>query len=261
MESGKLIARAALGAACGFHIERLARLAALEPDEIALLRDSMLPMQKIRAGQEIVVTGSRLILVAGWACRMRILPDGRRQVFSHLVPGDIIARRERPDRIGNGSVVTALVPTMLVDTAVPKCDIVREKIIRAYRAAAGLEARYFQSQILRLGRLTAMERIVHLLLEFGERLEAIGAGTMARFPLPVSQELLADTLGLTTVHINRTLKMLRHDRVLNWEAGYVTFSDPDRVAGLVHFDRVRREIPPVHYQRAAFDTRRVLVDG
>ncbi len=248
MESGKLIARAALGPGREFHIQRLARLASLEPHEIAMLRDSMLPLRQVRAGQEIVVAGAPLILATGWAYRTRILPDGRRQVFGHLVPGDIIERRERADRNRNESIVTALVPTELAEATLTKCEVANGKISRAYRAAAGLEARYFQSQILRLGRLTAIERIVHLLLELGERLEAIGAGTMARFPLPVSQELLADTLGLTTVHINRTLKMLRRDGVLIWEAGHVNIADPNRIAGLVHFDRLCREIPPVMCQ-------------
>ena len=84
-----------------------------------------------------------------------------------------------------------------------------------------------RDQIVRLGRQTAYERLVHLVLEFHHRLEAIGMVDGDSFSLPLTQEILADALGLSVVHINRTLQQVRRDRLLDMRGGQVTLRQPD----------------------------------
>lgn len=254
MESGKSIARAALSLDNEFHIRRMSALADLDISDITRLRAA--PRRKVVAGQEVVVGDRPIVIVAGWAYRTRVLSDGRRQVYGHLVPGDVIAPGGGSRRNG-GSFITALVSTIVIDAPLPNPESNGQPALaQAYAKAGQIEDRYLQSQILRLGRLTAPERLLHLLLEFGERLEAIMAGTASRFPLPVSQEVLADTLGLTTVHINRTLQLLRREGLVAWDAGYVSLTDPRRLAARVYFDHLRDEMrrpavqfAPPHLQR------------
>ena len=76
-----------------------------------------------------------------------------------------------------------------------------------------------RDQIVRLGRQTAYERLVHLVLEFHSRLQAIDMVDGNTFSLPLTQEILADALGLSVVHINRTLQQVRRDRLLDMRGG------------------------------------------
>jgi CRP-like cAMP-binding protein len=78
-----------------------------------------------------------------------------------------------------------------------------------------------------LGRQTAYERLVHLVLEFYGRLQAIGMVDGDSFALPLTQDILADALGLSVVHINRTLQQVRRDRLLDMRGGQVTLRQLD----------------------------------
>ena len=252
MESGKLIARAMLGIEQEFHVKRLGKLANLEHDDIARLRRASTLGRVVNGGKEIASEGGPVILVSGWACRISVLPDGRRQVFGHLIPGDVFERGPKMRRRGT-TIIVAQLPTTVIEGEVCSDGDGTSSIARACRLAIRSEGHYAQLQVLRLGRLTAVERMIHFFLELGERLETIGAGSFARFPLPISQEILADTLGLTKVHVNRTLQSLRSEGILSWKGGYADLVDPTRLASIVFFDRLRQETDtagPLHCSRS-----------
>jgi CRP-like cAMP-binding protein len=78
---------------------------------------------------------------------------------------------------------------------------------------------------VRLGRQTAYERMAHLLLELHARLTEIGEARGDSFNLPVKQEVLADALGLSLVHVNRTLQQMRRDRLVDMRGAQMTFLD------------------------------------
>ena len=79
--------------------------------------------------------------------------------------------------------------------------------------------------IVRLGRQTAYERMVHLMLEFHHRLQIAGLATNDSFPMPLTQEVMADSLGLSVVHVNRTLQQVRRDGLLEIRSGQVKLLD------------------------------------
>lgn len=162
--------------------------------------------------------GRRLVVVSGWACELRILPDGRRQIFGFLLPTDTIDTSLTQD-IGTRGVV-ALTPLQVVNAPDQAIEELRgpDALVRdAYRRQERL-----YDHMVRMGRLTARERVLHLLLELCERLDAVGLVRGDTFKIPLTQELFADTLGLSVVHINRTLKQLREEGWISLKSGSVT---------------------------------------
>jgi DNA-binding GntR family transcriptional regulator len=80
--------------------------------------------------------------------------------------------------------------------------------------------------------MSALERLCHLLLELRERLERIGLADERRMALPLTQEMMADALGLSIVHVNRTLQQLRQERMIELRAGVAHLVDVERMVEL-----------------------------
>ena len=91
--------------------------------------------------------------------------------------------------------------------------------------------------LVNIGRRNALERTAHFLLELGARLRLVGLATREGYDCPLSQNLLADALGLSAVHINRVLRELREDGLLTFQKGRVTFNDFDQLVAAVDFDK------------------------
>jgi biotin operon repressor len=86
-----------------------------------------------------------------------------------------------------------------------------------------------------MGRLSARERVTHLLLELRERLDRAGLVKGDTFRIPLTQEVFADALGLSVVHINRTMKQLRQSGSVVFKSGSVTIRDPERLAAMAQY--------------------------
>ena len=113
----------------------------------------------------------------------------------------------------------------------------------ALAATARAEEAGLCDQVVRLGRQTAYERLVHLILELYERLQKVGLVDGDSFSIPLTQELLADALGLSVVHINRTLQQVRRDKLLEMQSGRVTLLQPDRMRLLADWADPQRAVP------------------
>ena len=155
-------------------------------------------------GQELATP---LFVLSGWAARQRVLKDGRRQIIDVLLPGDLIGLCGY-DRPLLTSAVVAL--TDVVTCAAPAPDL-SPSLARAYALSRALAEAYLCAQVTRLGRMNAQDRICDLLLEILERLQLAGLARQGRLALPLTQEVIADTVGLTSVHVNRSLQALRRE--------------------------------------------------
>lgn len=215
-------------------VARLSRLARLSPPEIAIVRTLGQTARHASALTELGVEGRvqpPAMLLTGWACHQRILGDGRRQIVRFLLPGDVIGSLIRPS-LPVTSTTMALTSVTLAD-ARPLIRTTGDDgealpgLADAVAAMAYVDEINLRNQVVRLGRQTAYERLVHLLLEFHYRLGLVGLVDGESFPLPLTQEILADALGLSVVHINRTLQQVRRDRLLNMRSGQVTLCQPD----------------------------------
>jgi CRP-like cAMP-binding protein len=177
----------------------------------------------------------RGVIVSGWACEMRLLPDGRRQIFSFLLPGDPFIIEEDTDIGGRG--IIALTRLEIIDWTNPLLGVAeaRDALARAVEEAARIKQDRLLDQMVRIGRLTAPERVLHLLLELYYRLEAVGLVRGETFRIPLTQALFADALGLSLVHINRTLTQLRRDGHIILSGGSVTLVDREKLGALAFF--------------------------
>lgn len=172
-------------------------------------------------------------IVSGWACEVRVLSDSRRQIFSFLLPGDVIlSRPARQQHICAQVAITKLDCADVAEALENLAEHERPAIWNAMAAAQGINQDRKYDHMVRLGQYSAPRRVADLLLELHDRLAAIGLVASERFRLPLTQEHLADALGLSIVHVNRTLRELRAQRLLDVRFGCVTILEPDRLAEL-----------------------------
>jgi len=189
-------------------------------------------------------------MLSGWACRMRLLPDGRRQIFSLLIPGDAIGFCVEPSPLSS-AVVVALTKVALAtpdwskgeslmggpDASASHPGGVHDPwgFADHMRRSACLEEGLLLDHVVRLGRQTAYERTAHLLLELHWRLSLIGEAVDRRFVMPLTQEILADFLGLSIVHVNRTLQQLRRERLIEMSGSHVVLLETAQLAVIADY--------------------------
>jgi CRP-like cAMP-binding protein len=205
-------------------VRRLGTASALSEAEQDLLRSLADRRERFAPGEPLIAEGAVALrprfILSGWACRQRVLSDGRRQIFSFLLPGDSVGlhRRAQPEL----ATVAALTALETAD-AEPVLEAARSGrapgLTRALEGVEPVEQTLLLDHLVRLGRRTAYERMAHFLLELQRRLEAAGLGDSHRFPMPLTQEILADALGLSVVHVNRTLQQLRRERLIELRSG------------------------------------------
>src|SRR5665213_1498222 len=188
-------------------LRRLRSLVNIAESDLELVRGLAERRERHGPGEQLIAEGLAAghprFVVSGWACRQRLMPDGRRQIFSLLLPGDSFGFGAAPALAS----VVALTALETLDASAVQDAAWRGAspgLARALAAADLLEDALLLDHAVRLGRLTAFERVAHFLLELQHRLEIAGLGDRQRFPLPLTQEILADALGLSIVHVNRT---------------------------------------------------------
>jgi len=172
------------------------------------------------------------MIVAGWAAQYRQLADGQRQIVSLRLPGDFVAPLGQL-RFASTCAVAALTELETVNAqSLADAGPAHPGLAHAVRVMAHLEAALLDEQIVRLGGQTAGGRFAHLMLELHDRLGRVGLAGDGRFALPLTQHALADVLGFSVVHVNRTLQQLRRDRLLEVRNGMVVLMQRDRLQEL-----------------------------
>ncbi|XKH37007.1 Crp/Fnr family transcriptional regulator [Azospirillum doebereinerae] len=200
------------------------------------------------------------VMREGWAIRHKALPDGRRQVVNFVLPGDIIGMYSTLFESADHSVTTL--------TAVEVACFPPERIVELFqsfpRLAAALawsgarEEAIVAERLLSLGRRTALERTAHLIVELLRRLSTVNLVENGHFTLPVTQEILADALGLSIVHINRTLRRLRDSGLIELNGQRITVNDVRQLASVGQFDELYLHLirAPKRLERAFSGDRR-----
>jgi len=192
-------------------------------------------------------------ILSGWACRQRLLSDGRRQIFSLMLPGDAVGFCLEAGPLATASVVALtkiafVAAEPLFDGETPPFQAHDRSdpldLTDHMRLSAYLEEGLLLDHVIRLGRQTAYERTAHLILELHWRSALIGQADDRSFTLPLTQEILADVLGLSIVHVNRTLQQLRRDHLIEIAGPRVNLLDAAQLAGIADFR------PPVLNRRS-----------
>ena len=217
-------------------VRGLMRVCGLSPSAAEALCGLIGPIERYPAAAVVssIAPAPRLKwILSGWTCEMRVLPDGRRQIFSFGIPGDPVL--SRPVNAANPCAVVALTSVECIDVAQTLTrakDADRTEIWRAMNHALTLAQERRYEDIIRLGRRSALQRLADLLVELNDRLDQIGMVDERGFYLPVTQEHLADALGLIVVHVNRSLKARRLNGMATFRFGRVTQFDRQRLEEL-----------------------------
>jgi CRP-like cAMP-binding protein len=213
----------------------------LSREEQYLLEGAALPAKAVEAATDLVPEGGGadclFILVEGWACRYSTTREGGRQIAALLLPGDIGNLDSLMfDRLDCG--VRTLTEATIVALPRDRASVLAEQhpgIARSLTWAALVEAAIASKWALSLGRKSAPERLAHLICELSVRLDAED-GNSSRFPLPLTQEQIADALGLTAVHVNRTMQRLRAEGLIGTENRSMIILDLMRLQKFGGFD-------------------------
>jgi CRP-like cAMP-binding protein len=179
-----------------------------------------------------------LIVIAGFVGRHKRRASGRRQLLAYLIPGDLCDRGALHGYPLDHAIETL---THCQIARVPRAaylDLLdnHPRIAFALQRARLAEEATGREWIANIGIRSGVERAAHLLCELLERLEAIGQASDGRFDLPLTQADLAEALGLSSVHMNRVLQMLRRDGMIALQGRHLRILAPRRLRQLAEFE-------------------------
>ena len=223
-------------------IRKLKNGADLSAEECRVLEDAASDVREIGPRQTLIQEGTRPenvhLLVEGWACRDKYLEDGSRQIMAFLVPGDFCDLHVAILGEMDHNIVTlspckvALIPDHTIEELTSK----HPNINRALWWATLVDEGTLREWLVNLGRRSADQRMAHIFCELLMRLQSVDLADQNSFTLPITQEELADTLGMSTVHANRTLHQLRSDGLITLTARKLVIDDLDRLKAYAEFD-------------------------
>jgi len=179
----------------------------------------------------------RLIL-SGWACRYKGLPDGRRQIVGFFIPGDfcdlnVYILKEMDHTIG---AITRVQYAAITPDEMNRLTEKRPRVLQALWWHELVDSAIQREWLLNIGQRSAYERIAHLLVELYLRLRAVGLASNGSCDFPVTQNDLAEATGLTPVHVNRTLQELRRDGLIELAHKHLTIPHLDKLMGAAMFN-------------------------
>lgn len=223
-------------------IKHLSGYGLLGNEEISLLADACTNIRELPANFHLIREGDEpdpvFVILEGWACGYKMLPDGGRQIMSFMLPGDFcdihIAVLEAIDH--NIMTLTkarvASLPRIQMEALVQA----RPALTQAFWWSQLVDQSILRAWIVSMGRRKSVERVAHLMCELYIRMRNIGLATDDECQMPLTQLVLADALGLTPVHVNRVLKVLKTARVMELKRGSLKIIDSGKLAEIAGFD-------------------------
>lgn len=191
------------------------------PEELQFVSSFKVGEITADAGTVILEEGTRsadlYTVLSGWAFRFKMLDDGRRQILNYLLPGDLVGLQ--------GTIIGEMDHSVEALSPLVLCVFQRDRLDELFRNHPGLgfdvtwlasrEERMLDDHLLSLGRRTAMERAAYLLAFLHARAVSVGLGRQG-VTIPLTQQHVADTLGLSIVHTNKTLRKLSDRGLIRW---------------------------------------------
>jgi len=205
----------------------------------------------IDKGATLLVEGSHsahlYTVLGGWGFRYKLLPDGRRQILNYLVPGDLIGLQ--------GSLMGEMQHSVEALSPMLLCVFEREELQSLYRNHPGLayditwiasrEEQMLDENLLSIGRRSALERAAYLIAFIASRAAKVLLNGKAGSPLPITQSHVADTLGLSLVHTNKTLRKLMNRKLIVWRDGGCQVLDMQGLKELARWEGLQETKRPL----------------
>jgi len=220
----------------------LRKFRSLQESDIDILSGLLAPRPTTEARVQMLNEGDPVeaitLLQKGWAMRYKTLPDGRRQILNFLLPGDLFGLFGSLFERSEFGVATLTPISSSAFSFAQMLDAFGKspRLALALTWLAGQDERQLDEQIMRIGRRTAGERMAHLFMELHFRLSEAGVcGDDARH-FPLTQSVLADTLGMSHVHANRSFRALVKRNLVALTGNGVHLADLPALADLANFD-------------------------
>ena len=221
-----------------------------EPEELSFVSRFKRGELAVERGATVLVEGSHsahlYTVLSGWGFRYKLMSDGRRQILNYLLPGDLIGLQ--------GSLMGEMQHSVETLSPMILCVFERGQLMSLYREhpelgydltwLASREESILDEHLLSVGRRTAMERLSYLIAFLVDRARAAGIVDGSSPTLPITQTHVADTLGLSLVHTNKTIRKLADRKLLRWAERGCEVIDGDGLAQLARWEGNREWIRP-----------------
>jgi CRP-like cAMP-binding protein len=223
-------------------IRKLQSAMRLADEDVARLTELCREAAFVEGGRDLIgegdATGNVHLVLEGLACRYKILPDGKRSIVALLVPGDfcdlniaILGRMDHSIATMERSLIVRI-PRHVIDNLIEE----HPRLTRALWWCSLVDEATLREWLVNLGRRPAARRMAHFFCELYKRLEAVGRLEGDTYHLPLSQGQLADVVGMSGVHTNRTLQELRRKGLVSFERNTVSIPGFVRLARFAEFD-------------------------
>jgi CRP-like cAMP-binding protein len=223
-------------------IRKLESIAALSDKERRAIQSLPGRIQNLGAQQDIVRDGDQpkhcCVILDGWACRYKLLSQGRRQILSFHISGDIpdLPSLHVPTMDHSIATLTKAVVALIPHESLRELTARHPGIAAAFWRDTLVDAGIFRAWLISLGQRSAFEHVAHLFCELYLKLQAVGLAGDHRCPLPITQTDIADALGLTPVHVNRVLQEMRGRTLITLRGRMLVIQAWDELLRLSEFD-------------------------
>ncbi|HZG29643.1 cAMP-binding domain of CRP or a regulatory subunit of cAMP-dependent protein kinases [Ensifer adhaerens] len=226
-------------------LRKMSGFRSMSSEEAKLVADFKSGEMRCDPGMNLISEGTfsphLYTVLEGWGFRYKSLEDGRRQILNYLVPGDLIGLQ--------GALLQEMDHSVEALTPMRLCVFERSRFLSIFEKSSTLafdvtwlasrEERILDGHMLSLGQRTALERAAYLLVFLYFRGLRSGLVTPTNALLPLNQNLIADTLGLSLVHTNKTLKRLAQRKLIAWKGRACEILDPEGLSDVAEWE------PPV----------------
>lgn len=223
-------------------VRKLERFTKLSAEDRKALEGLAGRVRRRRQREDLVHEGDKPdhvnLILEGWACRYKMLPDGRRQILAFFVPGDlcdlhVYILREMDHSIG---ALTPVLHAEITRDDFERATNGRHRVMQALWWNSLVTAAIQREWTTDIGQRSAIERIAHLLLEMFYRLEAVGLVDRNACGLPLTQAEIAEAMGMTPVHANRIVQELRTMGLIELSNKRLVIPDLEALSRIAQFN-------------------------
>lgn len=223
-------------------IRKLSEHTPFSQEDTLLLQAACSEPKDLPARHDLICEGDKpgpiFVILEGWACRYKLLPEGTRQITAFLMPGDCCDMHASVLETMEHSIST-LTParvSTIQRSRMEELIMTRPTLMRAFWWTQLVDEDTLRAWIVSMGRRGSVQQVAHLMCELYVRARNIGLTSDNRLEMPLTQAMLGDALGLTAVHVNRVLRKLRLAGVMELSTGSLTITDISKLALVAGFD-------------------------
>jgi len=212
-------------------LRRVPCLRAFTPEELEFVKRFKVDELRVEPGASFLAEGTRsehlYTILEGWAFRYKTLDDGRRQILNFALPADMVGLQ--------GAVMEEMEHSVEALTPLTLCVLPRRRLYELYSQyptlafdmtwLAAREEQMLADNLVSVGRRSALERVAYVLLHLYSRASELGMVRNKVAQFPFTQQHLADALGLSLVHTNKTLKRLMATKAIRWQGRHFELLD------------------------------------